>query len=130
MSGDKTNWIPTNWPAQTVHCFVCFTNSATTNIVALPDWVPPEPLTLNLYVYKTADGQGILQTATGTSIVTVTGASSSFSKCALNFIPNIGWCVIRNTVSQPIFVVGSTRLYPLVSGLPEDGTFAPVILEE
>jgi hypothetical protein len=83
--------------------------------------------TLNLYFYKSAQGAGILQTADGTSVASVTGTSQNYSKCTLSYVQNIGWALVRYTINQPVFVVGSNRLYPLYAGLPEDATFAPVI---
>ena len=127
MSNTNVNWIPTNWPARTVHCVIALTTAGATNIVAFPDWSPEEPHTLDLYLYKSASGAGILTTADGTAIASSTGTSGGYSRCTLSYAPNVGWLVVRHTINQPFFVVGSTMRYPIVSALPEDGTFAPVV---
>ncbi len=127
MSASEINWIPTNWPARTVHCLASFTVSGTTNIIAFPDWSPDEPRTFDLYMYKSAAGSGILQSADGTTVVSATGTSANYSRCIVSYAPGVGWMMVRYTITQPVFIVGEKRMYPTVVALPEDGTFAPVI---
>ncbi|MBR3583175.1 MAG: hypothetical protein IKO01_07020 [Kiritimatiellae bacterium] len=127
LSNTQPNWIPTNWPARTVHCFVVLSAAGTTNIIGFPDWSPQEPRTLDLHWYKAAAGAGILQTADGTSIISTTGTSASFYECLISFVPDVGWVFVRSTVTQPVILSGNSRVYIGGSHLPEDGTFAPVI---
>lgn len=126
LSGTKTNWIPTKWPARNVHCFVNLATSGVTNIVAFPDWSPDRACTLNLYFYKTAQGAGILQSADGTAVASFTGTAQQFAQCTLSYIQDLGWAFVRTQINQPLFLVGPNRWYPMVAGLPEDERFAPV----
>ena len=119
LSTTNINWIPTDWPARNVMCYVVFSKLSETNTVRFPAWSPNEPRTLTLYLYKAQNGSGVLQTADGNSLVSMTGGSAQFYQCNMSYLPGIGWTFIRTTLQQPYILYEDGRTYPSTSLLPD-----------
>ena len=122
-----TNWIPTNWPARNVHCFV-LVNTSTAPHFFLPDWSPAEDCTLHLYVSQVSGGPGFfVQTANGTGISNNDTTAATYREFVFSWVQAAQtWCFKSIPLQlQPYTVSGSVRLSVPNSRLPEDSRFTP-----
>ena len=126
LSVAETNWIPTNWPARNVYCFVV--TDAEGIQIALPDWSPATACTLHLLVVKSAAGSMVLSTANGSALQSMTGTSGAYRDIALSWRPGIGWICRHYAMATTSHVAsGASRTSVAASALPEDSAFAPVV---
>lgn len=128
-----TNWIPVDWPARTVYCYAyCASGTNTIAVPADEDFAPAAAHTLHLRIFKAADAAVYVRAAGGGSaIASLTGGSIIHRDVVLAWRPGIGWICTQITISAAPMAVGSddwTR-HVYASDLPEDETFAPVILD-
>lgn len=123
-----TNWIPTNWPARRVLCFV--PNSTTTGYrIALPNWDPDADCELRLGLWKAATNnfQSILLEAGGGNVSSLTGNGAQGRECILRYKVGVGWVFTAHTYTGvPYHIKNGIRRNINNSSLPEDEKFAPV----
>ena len=126
-----TNWIPTNWPARRVLCFV--PNSTTTGYrIALPDWEPSEDCELRLGLWKAATNnfQSIIVEAGGGNVSTLSGNGAVGRECILRYKVGVGWVFTGHSYTGvPYHIRNGVRRNIQNASLPDDGRFAPVIDE-
>jgi hypothetical protein len=133
LSITATNWIPTNWPARTVWCFVTADNTNTAVVIAMPNWKPQKNCALHLLVNKPANAPGFyFRSANGENVSWTTSTSATFREIVIAWRADIQqWLVSTYTISlTPYYIAGERRGSAGYSALPEDGTFAPVVLQE
>lgn len=123
-----TNYIPTNWPARKVLCFL--PNSTTTGYrIALPNWEPDEDCELRLGLWKavTNNFQSILVDAGGGQVSVVSGNGAQGRECIFRYKFGIGWVFTSHSYTGVPYHIrnGIRRNIPNAS-LPDDETFAPV----
>lgn len=133
LTTSGTNWIPTDWPARSVYCYVYCASG--TNTIATPpqeDFAPAAAHTLHLRIFKAADATVYVRAAGGGgALASLTGGSIIHRDVVLAWRPGIGWICTQITISAAPMAVGAddrTR-HVYASDLPEDDRFAPVILD-
>lgn len=124
-----TNFIPTNWPARKVLCFV--PNTTTTAYqIALPNWEPDEDCELRLGLWKAATNnfQSLFVLAGGGQISVVSGNGAVGRECIFRYKVGEGWVFTAHSYTGvPYHIRNGIRRNIYNSTLPEDATFAPVI---
>lgn len=110
LQGNSTNWIPTNWPARNIRCFVYIgasSDSTHSNVcIALPQWEPNEPRKLDFLVTKAAKCTNLVfkvaegpATSSSYNFITYTTASAKYGWLELSYHPGVGWLGLPHTVA-------------------------------
>lgn len=129
LSLTETNWIPTNWPAKTVWCYVNMTDTNATCVFALPKWYPAEDCTLHLVLQKASNVPGFsVRSADGNAVASTTATAGTYREMVLAWRSDIqNWIVHQYTLATTAYYIsGSSRGSIPYSNLPND-EFLPVI---
>lgn len=128
LQGNSTNWIPTNWPASNIRCFVYIgasSDSTHSNVcIALPQWEPNEPRKLDFLVTKAAKCTNLVfkvaegpATSSSYNFITYTTASTKYGWLELSYHPGVGWLSLPHTVAGHYFSTNGFRR-TTVAGMP------------
>ena len=130
ISSESTNWIPTNWPARTVYCYVyCDSGTFTFVVPSIASFAPAKAHTLHLRIFKTAEATVYIRAVNGnTALGSLTGGSIIHRDIELAWRPEIAsWiCTQVHIDAAPYYTESDTGAKHIrQSSLPEDGRFAP-----